>query len=83
MHEPAVPLRRAISTDSIDSTTSSVLEVNRDIPVARVNVTYDEYVDFYFFYEFGRILNLSEGAKLMIFELTAWYPELDFQVPAE
>ncbi|CAJ0606549.1 unnamed protein product [Cylicocyclus nassatus] len=35
-------LRRCISTDSVDSAASSIIEVNRDVPMANMTLKYDE-----------------------------------------
>ncbi|KHJ90332.1 hypothetical protein OESDEN_09826 [Oesophagostomum dentatum] len=38
----AAQLRRCVSTDSLDSTASSIVEVTRDVPVANMTLKYDE-----------------------------------------
>ncbi|EYC25107.1 hypothetical protein Y032_0012g1703 [Ancylostoma ceylanicum] len=42
VHCPAGQLQRCISTDSLDSAASSIIEVNRDVPMASMTLKYDE-----------------------------------------
>ncbi|RCN25504.1 hypothetical protein ANCCAN_28783, partial [Ancylostoma caninum] len=42
VHCPAGQLQRCISTDSLDSAASSIIEVNRDVPMANMTLKYDE-----------------------------------------